>query len=57
VGKNSLIQAVIARDPNKYVFSVSTTTRPAREGEEVGVTSVALQRLSLTVAALGGSPQ
>lgn len=35
VGKNTVIRAVMARDPS-FVYSVSTTTRPPRPGEREG---------------------
>ncbi|GBF92449.1 guanylate kinase [Raphidocelis subcapitata] len=37
VGKGTLIQELLRRDPQRYAFSVSTTTRAPRPGEQDGV--------------------
>jgi guanylate kinase len=37
VGKGSIVSRLLARDPEGLAYSVSATTRPAREGEQDGV--------------------
>jgi len=37
VGKSSLVAQLLQEEPERFGFSVSTTTRPPREGEEQGV--------------------